>query len=100
MEHPIYRVVSFEKVASFTLKITFDDDTTQIISFLPVLRGPLYGAMADEYLFDQVSLDPEVHTLVWPHGADFDPTTLHDWPMYEESMIALAKRGEEKIMHE
>jgi hypothetical protein len=31
-------------------------------------------------LFEQVALDREVHTLVWPNGADFDPATLHDWP--------------------
>jgi len=41
--------------------------------------------------------DPEVHTLVWPNGIDFDPMTLHDWPLYEESMKAPAKRSEEKV---
>jgi hypothetical protein len=30
-------------------------------------------------LFNQVRIDPEVHTLVWPNGADFDPAMLHDW---------------------
>lgn len=97
MEHPIYRVVAFEKTAPFTLKLTFDDDTSQTINFCSVLRGPLYGALADEYFFDQVSLDVEVHTLVWPNGVDFDPATLHGWPMYEESMVELAKRSEEKV---
>jgi hypothetical protein len=24
-----------------------------------------------------VKIDPEVHTLVWPNGADFDPATFH-----------------------
>jgi len=38
------------------------------------------------------SLDREVHALVWPNGADFDPATLHDWPEHEAAMIALARR--------
>jgi hypothetical protein len=41
-------------------------------------------------LFNQVRLDPEVHTLVWPNGADFDPATLHDWPQHEPALAALA----------
>ncbi len=36
--------------------------------------------MRDAGWFAQVRLDPEIHTLVWPNGADFDPATLHDWP--------------------
>jgi hypothetical protein len=92
MIHPIYRVVSFAIVAPYTLRVTFDDTTTQVIDFAPILEGELYGPLRDASLFKQVQLDPEVHTLVWPNGADFDPATLHDWPEHLEEMKALARR--------
>ena len=97
MEHSIYRVVRFEVVGPFTLRVVFDDDKEQVIDFRPVLVGDLYGPLRDENLFLQVEIDPEVHTLVWPNGADFDPMTLHDWPEYLESMKALAKRWQPSV---
>jgi hypothetical protein len=39
-----------------------------------------------------VEIDPEVHTLVWPHGADFDPANLHDWPQYIDEMKKMIER--------
>jgi hypothetical protein len=67
MGHEIHRIVSFEKLAPFTLRVQFDDGTSQIIDFRPVLKGELYGPLQDATLFDQVRIDPEVHTLVWPN---------------------------------
>ena len=92
MEHPIYRVIRFEIVAPYTLQVVFVDGKEQTIDFRPVLAGELFGPLQDKRLFDQVEIDPEVHTLVWPNGADFDPDTLHDWPKYVDSMKVLAKR--------
>ena len=92
MEHPIYRVIKFEIVAPYTLRVVFADGKEQVIDFRPMLNGELYGPLQDEHLFKQVEIDPEVHTLVWPNGADFDPAMLHDWPKYIESMKALTKR--------
>jgi len=45
-------------------------------------------------LFNQVKLDQEVHTLVWPNGADFDPATLHDWPEQVSAWIARVQEWE------
>jgi hypothetical protein len=45
-----------------------------------VLAGQIFGPLADPRVFEQVRLDEESGTLVWPNGADFDPATLHDWP--------------------
>jgi len=92
MEHPIHRVVEFQVVAPYTLRVVFSDDTMQVINFRPILRGELYGPLQDLHFFEQAEIDPEVHTLVWPNGADFDPATLHDWPGYFEAMKSLAER--------
>ena len=89
MEHKIYRVVSFEPLRPFILQVTFDDGSKQIMDFLPILMGEIYGPLQNEKFFNQVEIDPEVHTLVWPNGADFDPATLHDWPEYIGDHVAV-----------
>jgi hypothetical protein len=92
MAHEIYRISSFQKVGPFTLRVQFDDGTFQIIDFHPVLKGELYGALQEPALFDQVRIDPEVHTLVWPNGADFDPAMLHNWSQSGPALKALAEQ--------
>lgn len=94
MLHPIYRVQSFQIVGPYTLHVEFDDGAEQIICFEPILYGKLFGPLRDLTVFDQVRLDPEVHTLVWPNGADFDPATLHDWPQVVEDLTARARQWE------
>jgi len=94
MEHGIYRVESFEIVSPYTLKVRFDDDTEQVIDFEPVLSGELFGPLRDLNLFNQVEIDTEAHTLVWPNGGDFDPATLHDWPELADAMADRARQWE------
>ena len=92
MQHAIYRVVRFERLQDYTLQIFFDDQSSQTIDFRPVLEGDMYGPLQDLSLFNQVAIDPEVHTLTWPNGADFDPATLHDWPEHKDQFIDMAKQ--------
>ena len=91
MEHQIHRVESFERVAPFTLRVRFEDDSFQLIDFRPVLKGELYGPLHNRALFDQAAIDSEVCTLVWPNGADFDPDTLYRWTEDGPKLVALAK---------
>jgi Protein of unknown function (DUF2442) len=94
MNHSLYRVASFEIVGPYTLKLSFDDSSKQTIDFSPVLAGELFGPLRNLELFNQVAIDPEVHTLVWPNGADFDPATLHDWPQHLGALESSAKNWE------
>ena len=86
--HPIHRVTSFERVGPHALRLEFADGSQQTIDFRPVLAGEVYGPLQDPGLFGQVQIDSEVHTLVWPNGADFDPATLHDWPEVVDELVA------------
>ena len=92
MAHNIYRVVSCKIIAPYTLQLRFDDGAEQIIDFRPILTGELYGPLLDLSLFNQVTIDPEIFTIVWPNGADFDPATLHDWPEQVDALVERAKK--------
>ena len=89
--HELHRVRCFERIGPRVLRVEFADGSTQTIDFTPVLAGELYGPLQDPDVFSQVRLDPEVHTLVWPNGADFDPTTLHDWPLVVDELTFRAR---------
>lgn len=86
MVHAIHRVTRFDIVGPFTLAVWFADGTEQVIDFRAVLHGVLFGPLQDLAQFNEVRLDAEVGTLVWPNGADFDPATLHDWPQVRDEL--------------
>ncbi len=67
-------------------------DSTAVNEALRSLLDSGNSAGREESVFNQVFIDPEVHTLVWPNGADFDPATLHDWPEHVDRLKALARR--------
>lgn len=94
MNHPIYHVRAVEIVEPYTLRVRFTDNTEQVVYLKPVLAGELYGPLLDLQLFNQVAVDSEVKTLVWPNGADFDPATLHDWPQHKDAFAARAREWE------
>ena len=89
MAHPIYRVVSFHNIARFTLRVRFDDGESQVVDF-EQFSGGSFRSVARRCVFDQVNIDPEAHTLVWPNGAYFDPVILHNWPESGPALEALA----------
>lgn len=88
MKHLMVGVAEFEIVGPYSLRLTFDDRSECRIDFEPVLYGYYYGPLRDISLFNQVRIDPEVHTLVWPNGADFDPATLYNWHKGEGAELA------------
>ena len=86
--HTLYRVTDFERIGDYTLRICFDDGSEQTIDFLPVLYGPVFGPLRDKAVFAQVQLIQYAGCLEWPNGADFDPETLRNWPLYKDDIIA------------
>ena len=79
MDHILINVKSFKIIAPYTLQIFFENEEDRIINFEPVLYGHYYEPLRNISFFNQVKIDPEVNTLVWPNDADFDPAVLYNW---------------------
>ena len=62
------------------VEITLTTGETRELDLAPLLRGQAFdGVRADAALFEQVAVDPEFGSLVWPGGADICPDVLiHD----------------------
>lgn len=86
-DYELHDVSNFEIIGDYTLRLMFDDGVEQIVNFEPVLYGPLFGPLRNLEVFNQVKLDRNIGTLVWPTGADIDPTVLHNWPQHVDAII-------------
>ena len=94
MNHTIHRVTAVQVIGPYAVDVEFADGTRQEIDLEPVLGGEIYGPLRDTSVFQKVQVDPEIHTLLWPNGADFDPAMLHDWPVYAEAFRERAEQWE------
>ncbi|MBI5472084.1 MAG: DUF2442 domain-containing protein [Ignavibacteriae bacterium] len=88
----MYKVTSLKIVGPYTLELGFDDGAIQIVDFASVLFGEMLHPLRDLTLFNSVRIDPEIHTIVWANGADFDPALLRHW---EEHVDELSRRAQE-----
>lgn len=95
MKHPLITIDSFEISGPFTLSISFSDQKKLKIDFAPILRGELFGPLREPEFFKKVALDPEVKTIVWPNGADFDPAVLYAWDEVKDELYARAQKWAE-----
>jgi len=73
-----YCLVDAEYLGGYTIRLRFSDGVQGEIDLKDELRGPVFEALRDPETFRRFRLDPELHTLVWPNGADFAPEFLHD----------------------
>lgn len=70
-------VTSVRPVAGYRLWLHFSDGTEGEVDLGPELEGAVFEPLRDSSVFAQVSIDPDVHTIAWPNGADFAPEFLH-----------------------
>lgn len=84
------RIQSATPGQGFAMRLKFTNGTEKVIDLQKYLRGPIFERIRkDRSYFEEVQVDKELGTIVWPNGADIDPDVLyHDlktaW-MEEES---------------
>ena len=74
----ILRVTDAKLVREFIVWVRFNDGSEGEVDLSGELDGPVFEPLRDPKVFARFRLDPDVHTLVWPNGADLAPEFLHE----------------------
>ena len=75
----LVHVTGVEVVGDHCLHVSFEDGAEGELDLSMWPRRGVFEPLADPDYFRQVTLDPELGTIVWPNGADIAPETLHTW---------------------
>jgi hypothetical protein len=74
----IPRVASVEVLDGYRVRLAFTDGMTGVVDLEPDMWGPVFEPLLrDRRLFEAVTVDSRLGTIVWPNGADWDPDVLH-----------------------
>lgn len=70
------QVVEARYVGGHTVWLRFNDGAEGEVDLAGEIHGPVFEPLKDPQFFRQLSVHPELRTLVWPNGADFAPEFL------------------------
>ena len=70
------RIIQARYINGYTVWLRFADGSVGTVDLSDELTGPMFESLHDVSVFAQVQLHPELHTLVWPNGADLAPEFL------------------------
>ena len=72
------RLVEARYVRDFVIWVRFNDGTEGEVDLAGTLHGPVFEPLQDAAYFRSFTLSPDLHTVVWPNGADLAPEFLHE----------------------
>ncbi len=67
-------VVPVVALEPYVVRVVFADGEVRDVDIEPLLDGPVFEPLRDRDEFVRVAVDEQTRTVVWPHGADLDPT--------------------------
>jgi hypothetical protein len=71
------RIIEARYVSDHVLWLRFNDGLEGDVDLASDLDGEVFEPLRDPSVFRVFTLQPELHTVVWPNGADFAPEFLH-----------------------
>jgi len=74
----IPRVVDAKYVKDYIIYLRFPDGSEGEVNFEQELEGEIFAPLKDISYFKNFTVDQELHTVVWPNGADFAPEFLYE----------------------
>ena len=72
------RLVEAHYVRGYSIWLRWSDGSQGEVDLAGELEGPIFEPLKDQHYFRSFILSPEMHTLVWPNGADLAPEFLRE----------------------
>jgi hypothetical protein len=72
------RLVEARHIRDFVVWLRFSDGVEGEVDLAGELEGPIFEPLRDAAYFRSFTLSPELHTIVWPNGADLAPEFLRE----------------------
>lgn len=80
-------VTSAKYLSGYKIWVAFDDDTSGEVDLEGVLKGSVFEPLKDIGTFQQLAVDPELETVVWPNGADLAPEFLKELHLKQSQAV-------------
>ena len=78
MTYEIAKVTKVQTLEDYWLRVWFADGAIKDVNFANRLRGPVFEPIRnDRTIFESVTVDHELGTIVWPGDVDVDPDVLY-----------------------
>ena len=72
------QLVEARYVRAFVIWLRFADGTEGEVDLSGELQGPIFEPLRDIDYFRRFALNPSLHTIAWPNGADLAPAFLYE----------------------
>jgi hypothetical protein len=71
-------IIAVQPQAGYHLLLHFEDGATGVVDVGKLVKFQgVFAPLADKWFFEQVRIDPDLGTVVWPGGADLHPVVLY-----------------------
>ena len=74
----MFRILEASYLRDYAIWLRFSDGVAGEVDLAGELEGEVFEPLRDQEVFRSFVLHPELHTIVWPTGADLAPEFLHD----------------------
>jgi hypothetical protein len=72
------RIIDAKYIKDYTLYLRFSDGSEGEVDLEQELEGEIFEPLKDSHYFKAFTVNQEIHTVVWPNGADFAPEFLYE----------------------
>ncbi len=71
-------VIDVRPLNPYKIRLRFEDGVTGVVDLEKLIdfRG-IFKPLRDDKFFAQITVDPDIGTILWPNGADIDPDVLY-----------------------